>query len=139
MEDPILSNKVHIFNLLRDTNPKLHIYVHSKLFIADDEYMITGSFGIERSGLTNDLEMGLGIYDPNGNFVKESRKKIWAEHLILNENDPILNDPIMAIAEWDKQGKEGNKRVRHYFPPNMSKTLLSDMFYQVYEVDGRCE
>eukprot|EP01022_Parablepharisma_sp_SALTPOND_P000030 TRINITY_DN1000_c0_g1_i2.p1 TRINITY_DN1000_c0_g1~~TRINITY_DN1000_c0_g1_i2.p1 ORF type:complete len:524 (-),score=37.32 TRINITY_DN1000_c0_g1_i2:44-1615(-) len=138
LEDPVQAAKVHVFSLVRDTDPTQYIYLHSKIFIADDEYMIGGSFGIERSGLTNDMEVGMGLFDPAGNFIKNARKRIWAEHLMLPENDSRLDDVVEGVKEWNRQADSESGRVRHYFPKNPKRTLLTDLFYQVYEVDGRC-
>ncbi|MCK7496692.1 MAG: hypothetical protein MZW92_41630 [Comamonadaceae bacterium] len=41
------------------------IYTHWKVLIVDDEFAIIGSAGVEQSGMTNDIDMSLGIYDPS--------------------------------------------------------------------------
>ena len=139
LEDPEQRHKVHVFRVVRDDDPSKYIYVHEKMYIADDEYMITGSFGIERSGLTNDLDLGIGICDQDGDYVKMTRKKLWAEHLMLAEDDPRLDDPIVGLQEWIRQADAETGRVRHYFPPKVEKTFITDLFYSLYEPEGRCE
>eukprot|EP01022_Parablepharisma_sp_SALTPOND_P033013 TRINITY_DN88045_c0_g1_i1.p1 TRINITY_DN88045_c0_g1~~TRINITY_DN88045_c0_g1_i1.p1 ORF type:complete len:509 (-),score=32.33 TRINITY_DN88045_c0_g1_i1:74-1600(-) len=138
LSDPAQRSKVHIFRLVRDTDPTENIYVHAKMFMADDEYMITGSFGMESAGFTNDMEAGMGLYDPEKKFVKTQRKRIWAEHLGLDENDERLEDPIQGLQEWIKKADSKEWRIRHYFPRNMRKPVLTELFIKIFECEGRC-
>eukprot|EP00826_Nyctotherus_ovalis_P058160 TRINITY_DN7977_c0_g2_i1.p1 TRINITY_DN7977_c0_g2~~TRINITY_DN7977_c0_g2_i1.p1 ORF type:complete len:208 (+),score=26.31 TRINITY_DN7977_c0_g2_i1:78-701(+) len=138
MEDSELSKKVFIYRLVRDTDMSEPLYVHTKLFMADDEYVITGSFGAERSALTNDREAGMGIYDKEGKYIKEMRKRLWSEHLMLPLNHPILEDPVRGSQEWERQAKDAKGRVRSYFPKNASRNIITDLFEIIYEIDGRC-
>jgi phosphatidylserine/phosphatidylglycerophosphate/cardiolipin synthase-like enzyme len=138
IRDPNEAKKVHIFKLVREKEPNKNIYVHSKIFIADDEYMVIGSCGLERSGFTNDLVMMAGICDPSNQFVKKYRKKIWAEHLRLEDDNPILEDPMDSLKEWIRQADTKKARVQHYFPKNTGKSILEDLYLSLYETDGRC-
>eukprot|EP00013_Stygamoeba_regulata_P020984 CAMPEP_0177651442 /NCGR_PEP_ID=MMETSP0447-20121125/12550_1 /TAXON_ID=0 /ORGANISM="Stygamoeba regulata, Strain BSH-02190019" /LENGTH=535 /DNA_ID=CAMNT_0019154523 /DNA_START=179 /DNA_END=1786 /DNA_ORIENTATION=+ len=66
LKDPVQAKKVHIFDIGKvHSGDKIDnlVYVHSKLYIADDEFVIVGSAGIERAGFTNDIEMSIGIFD----------------------------------------------------------------------------
>ncbi|KAA0201860.1 hypothetical protein HAZT_HAZT008133 [Hyalella azteca] len=69
------------------------IYVHSKMMIVDDEYIIIGSANINQRSMsgTRDSEIAVGCYQPahtsdtsdglpRGN-VHEFRTALWAEHL----------------------------------------------------------
>ncbi len=139
LKDPAQRHKVHIFSLVRTDQPDMAIYVHTKMYLADDEYVIVGSYGIERAAFTNDQEMGMGICDPGFRYVAELRRKEWAEHLQLKPDDPILDDPLTALAEWNRQADLKTRRVQHYFPKDVGKTWISDIFDAVYEADGRCD
>lgn len=138
-EDPQQAKKVFIYSLVRDTDLTQFIYLHSKIFIADDEYLIAGSFGVERSCLTNDQDVGMGIYDRKGKFVKEVRKRIWAEHLMLSENSPILENASRGLEEWTRQAEEGKGRARKYFPKKVEWSILCEVVKAVYETDGTCK
>ena len=85
------------------------IYIHSKLLIVDDEKVLIGSANInDRSMLgTRDSEFAVIIEeeknfkskmnnkDFNGsNYAISLRKALMAEHLNLDINDNILNDPL---------------------------------------------
>ena len=59
-------HQVHIFQLRQRgsrtdvTDPgdtDTMVYLHSKTYIVDDEFMILGSIGMERAGATNDIEV----------------------------------------------------------------------------------
>ena len=85
------------------------IYIHSKLMIVDDIKVLISSANInDRSMLgIRDSEFGVLIeeekdyYIMNGEndykaakFAVSLRKKLMAEHLGININDPILEDPV---------------------------------------------
>jgi phosphatidylserine/phosphatidylglycerophosphate/cardiolipin synthase-like enzyme len=70
-------------------------YVHSKTFIFDDEFLITGSANLTRRGYTHDSEQNVGIFDTNKGrrffFAHEVRMYLWAKHLqhgYVNLDDP---------------------------------------------------
>jgi phosphatidylserine/phosphatidylglycerophosphate/cardiolipin synthase-like enzyme len=143
---PSWAAKVHIYTLMKmgasndPENLKTEniIYVHSKNFIVDDKYMITGSMGLERTGFTNDIELAIGIYDTKGEWVKQVRKQLWAEHLMINVTDPLLEDPLVAVKEWDRQATAKNRRVRSYYPREVELTSGMKFLYEIYEPEGRC-
>jgi len=85
------------------------IYIHSKLLIVDDEKVLIGSANInDRSMKGNrDSEFAVimeenknikSIMEGNqfmaSNYALTLRKHLMAEHLGLNDNDEILNDPL---------------------------------------------
>ena len=85
------------------------IYIHSKLMIVDDLYVICGSANINDRSMkgTRDSEFAALIKERkteinviNGKkyktakFASSLRKAIFAEHLGINEHDKRLNDPL---------------------------------------------
>ncbi|CAL4185607.1 unnamed protein product, partial [Meganyctiphanes norvegica] len=76
---------------LRDM-ARFMIYVHSKMLIVDDDYIIVGSANINQRSMagTRDTEIAVGAYqpmhtrevsgEPRGN-VHQFRMALWAEHL----------------------------------------------------------
>jgi phosphatidylserine/phosphatidylglycerophosphate/cardiolipin synthase-like enzyme len=140
--------KVHIFELARpgydltDNFAKTWIYTHAKAYFVDDEYMLVGSHGIEQTGWTNDIEVSLGVTDGTAgpdSIVGQYRRKIWAEFLKLDYDDPKLMHPSTAVDEFERQAALGNTSVRHYYPPHTSDTWRADQFYKMYEPEGRCK
>lgn len=73
-----------------------HNYVHSKIFIIDDEFTIIGSANCNRRGYTHDSEVVAGIHDPA--FARDLRTRLWSEHLGIPASS--LTDPIAGAAHW---------------------------------------
>ena len=73
------------------------IYVHSKMMIVDDTYIILGSANINQRSLagTRDTEMAVGCWQPhfpaNNPYgdVHKFRMSLWTEHFRHNERDFI--------------------------------------------------
>ncbi|KAF2357653.1 Phospholipase D-like domain [Trinorchestia longiramus] len=79
-------------------NRRMMIYVHSKMAIFDDEYIIVGSANINDRSLkgTRDTEIAMGAFQPNvpepsQGEVSLFRKSLWAEH--LGAEVPLDLDP----------------------------------------------
>ncbi len=66
---------LHVFEYHLPHNP---VYIHSKLLICDDQFLLTGSANLNRRGLLSDYELGVGVADPA--FVERARKTLWREH-----------------------------------------------------------
>jgi phospholipase D1/2 len=112
------------------------IYTHWKVLIVDDEFALLGSAGVEQSGMTNDLDMSVGIYDPA--TVIEIRKQLWSEHLNLQPNDPLLADPMYAITRvWPAVADAKSLgRVRHYWPDDVEFYSYYKHIFEVFEPCG---
>jgi phosphatidylserine/phosphatidylglycerophosphate/cardiolipin synthase-like enzyme len=67
-----------VASLVNATTP---VYVHSKLMIVDDEFVLIGSANVGRRSMTFDSEVQVGIVDEAEVLAKEFRKSLWAEHL----------------------------------------------------------
>jgi phosphatidylserine/phosphatidylglycerophosphate/cardiolipin synthase-like enzyme len=75
-------------------------YVHSKLWVFDDELAVVGSANCNRRGYTHDSEQGVGVVDPRGDdgWVRLLRTHLWAKHLRLPPED--VADPLEAGRHW---------------------------------------
>ncbi len=62
-------------------HPAVNIYVHSKVMICDDEFVLCGSANVNRRSMTHDSELQLGIVDAQTPFVRDFRRYLWSEHL----------------------------------------------------------
>lgn len=72
------------------------IYVHSKMMIVDDTYIIVGSANINQRSMagTRDTEMAVGCWQPdmaNQGDVRRFRLSLWTEHLKACE--PVFLNP----------------------------------------------
>ena len=92
------------------------IYIHSKLIIVDDKYVLMGSANINDRSMVGDRDSEFAIifkdeevaqnfnstmdgYDFKcSNFAKSLRVNLWKEHLGIEDNDvkniDLLNDPL---------------------------------------------
>lgn len=103
--------------------------------------MLVGSHGLEEGGWTNDIELSVGVADGNtgpNSFVGRFRRALWGEHLQLPSNATVLEDPLAALGEWERQAATGTARVRRYWPRNQPDGYLEDKVYELYEPEGRC-
>lgn len=93
-------NKVRVFALAPPGDP--HTYVHSKLWIFDDEYAIIGSANCCRRSFTHDSELVAGICDQGDGrslrFPHRLRMALWARHLNVPQNR--VRDPMAAARLW---------------------------------------
>ena len=119
------------------------IYIHSKLMIVDDESVIIGSANInDRSMLgTRDSEFCVLInetlkYDSimdseeckKAKFAVTLRKALMAEHLGLNPEDEILEDPLNDnLLELFKERAKNNtliyRKLFNCYPDDEMKTF----------------
>ena len=120
------------------------VYIHSKLMIVDDEKVLLGSANInDRSMKGNrDSEFAVIIEEEKNQesimgenqfmaseYALTLRKHLMAEHLGLNDNDLILNDPINDNL-WNFIKKRANNNTAIYreifdcFPDNKFTTFM---------------
>lgn len=111
------------------------IYVHSKLLIADDEFVLVGNANINQRSMTHDGELHLGIVDTDDAFAKDLRKQLWAEHLelALGDVDSQLDDPTAGYEKFVGAVAASEGRVRPLEvpdpgePPNFHETTLQSL------------
>jgi phosphatidylserine/phosphatidylglycerophosphate/cardiolipin synthase-like enzyme len=123
------------------------VYVHSKVCIIDDVWMLVGSSNVNRRSWTHDSELSCAVLDENRDpraprdpaglgddarvLARETRLRLWCEHLGRTPDDHAdLVDPdagfetFRAVAEtldaWTAGGGRGPRppgRVRQHRPP----------------------
>ncbi len=100
--------KVRIFALHPPRS--IHTYVHSKIWIIDDEFVSIGTLNANRRSWTHDSEVVAGIYETSSDellmyrLAHWLRIKLWAEHLGLRPFDfkpdrQPSDDELLAYAE----------------------------------------
>ncbi|HEX5198059.1 MAG TPA: phospholipase D-like domain-containing protein, partial [Gaiellales bacterium] len=97
---------------------KSPFYVHSKTWIFDDEYLITGSANCNRRGYSHDSELDIGVYDPIKTAVRDLRIRLWLRRLntervptLISEAD--VRDPIKGAVYWEKPTSYGLTLENH--------------------------
>lgn len=90
------------------------VYVHSKLMIVDDEFVLLGSANVCQRSMSVDGELTVGVVDGAELFARQLRTALWGEHL---ERDPAtLVDPDAAYSTFEDDAFAKRGRVRIYEP-----------------------
>lgn len=142
------------------------IYVHAKICIIDDVWMMTGSDNFGRRSWTHDSELSLAIVDDTLDertpvdpgrlgdkarvLPRSTRLRLWSEHL---DRDDVPVDPTdgfnmlaasaTAVDAWYSAGQVGVRppgRLRHHLPAPVAWWLkpAAEAFYHVVsDPDGR--
>ena len=142
------------------------IYVHAKVCIVDDVWMMAGSDNFDRRSWTHDSEVSLAIIDetidqrrptdPGGLgerarvLPRSTRLQLWGEHLDCHDVavDPIegfdqLAASATAIDSWYDSGRVGQRpsgRLRHHRPAPVSwwaRPAAEAFYHLISDPDGR--
>jgi phosphatidylserine/phosphatidylglycerophosphate/cardiolipin synthase-like enzyme len=73
------------------------LYVHAKVAIVDDRWMTIGSANLNAHSLLNDTEMN--VVTDDAQLARETRVRLWAEHLELPEAQIATTDPTVLVDE----------------------------------------
>ena len=119
------------------------IYVHAKVCVIDDVWMIVGSDNVNRRSWTHDSELSCAVVDatldereprdPAGlgdgarRVARATRLRLWREHLGRDDGDDVdLVDPESAFAAfrdasealdaWHRHGRNGERPPGHVRP-----------------------
>jgi phosphatidylserine/phosphatidylglycerophosphate/cardiolipin synthase-like enzyme len=141
------------------------IYIHAKLCIVDDVWMMAGSDNFNRRSWTHDSELSIAIvdttrderepHDPGGLgdgarvLARNTRIDLWCEHLDRDDVpvDPVagfrmMSESAAALDAWHDHGQRGARppgRLRRHRPePVAWARPLAEIFYRlVSDPDGR--
>ena len=130
------------------------IYIHSKLMIIDDKTVLIGSANINDRSMLGDRDSEFAViinekqeiinqktgkeYIMDGknnynatNFAFQLRKALMAEHLGINQNDPILDDPLseQLFSLFNNRARR-NTKIYHY----IFSCYPHDSFVNFYEL-----
>ena len=84
------------------------VYVHAKLAVIDDRWLMVGSANLNDRSLFNDTELNLAVYDPG--IARTTRQRLWAEHLELPLAS-LSGHPTAVIDElWKPLAEEQHMR-----------------------------
>jgi phosphatidylserine/phosphatidylglycerophosphate/cardiolipin synthase-like enzyme len=81
----------------RDGSRTVPVYVHAKIAIVDDRWLTIGSANLNEHSLFNDTELNLVVCDEQ--LARETRERLWAEHLELPLGDVSKADPVKLVDE----------------------------------------
>lgn len=120
------------------------IYQHAKLFIADDEVVLTGSANLNERSMcgVRDTELAFSAFQPTHRFevtsdgphlprgeVGRFRRRLWAEHMLgqtATEFPKVLDDPgtIECMREIQRVAMRNWKDYMRKDAKNMKSHLL---------------
>ncbi|HEX6700861.1 MAG TPA: phospholipase D family protein [Gaiellaceae bacterium] len=90
------------------------VYVHAKIGIVDDEWLTVGSANLNEHSLFNDTELNIVCRDPA--LVRETRLRLWAEHLDRPPGE-VAGDPTDVVDTiWKPLADEQLERRRSSAP-----------------------
>jgi phosphatidylserine/phosphatidylglycerophosphate/cardiolipin synthase-like enzyme len=125
--NPEHAHKVRLFTLQPKGNTlsfqkglERHTYVHSKVWIIDDEFAVIGSVNSNQRSWMHDSEVAAGIYDRSTDASNHARLphslriELWQEHLNMRtpEGAAELWDGVASAVHWLQPPK--GARVRPY-------------------------
>jgi phosphatidylserine/phosphatidylglycerophosphate/cardiolipin synthase-like enzyme len=106
--NPVIRNYIQIYSPVTTGLPTKDIYVHAKLMIVDDRYVLLGSANIAFPSLEFHSEMCTLVEDAAR--AGALRRTLFAEHLCLEE-DAIPAKFVDAALLWHRQGLENKALV----------------------------
>ena len=149
---PILYGQRLAWDLLRDAGGErvalfdlenaegTPIYVHAKVCVVDDQWMTIGSDNLNRRSWTHDSEITCAVVDPRGVLPRHVRTSLWAEHLVIPQEEARMSDLSGALALWTEREHAPESRIRRHVPPPVSASTrrwARPAYLAVYDPDGR--
>jgi phosphatidylserine/phosphatidylglycerophosphate/cardiolipin synthase-like enzyme len=92
------------------------LYVHAKVCVVDDRWLMVGSANLNEHSLLNDTELGVVTQDER--VAREARVRLWAEHLELDRS-VVESEPADRVVDerWRPIAFEQLERRRVGAPP----------------------
>ncbi len=130
------------------------IYVHAKTCMIDDTWASIGSDNFNRRSWTHDSELSSVVIDPDGDYARDLRLSLAAEHLDLSREDvEDLAEPnamfeayaaaAAGLDAWhagDRVGPRPTGRLRRLEPPSIGavrRALALAPYLWIHDPDGR--
>ncbi|MGH2876467.1 MAG: phospholipase D-like domain-containing protein [Solirubrobacteraceae bacterium] len=92
------------------------LYVHAKVAVVDDRWLIVGSANLNAHSFYNDTEMC--VVTDDAALARDTRVRLWAEHLELDEAQVTAASAASLVDEhWRPIANEQLERLRADEPP----------------------
>ena len=148
----VAPDRVAVFGI--ENHAGTPVYVHAKTCVVDDTWATIGSDNFNRRSWTHDSELSAVVLDPDGDYARDLRLRLAAEHLDRSPDDldDCLDGPGMfaafvaaaaALDEWHEGGCRGERppgRLRRLGPPEIgpvAQGLAMVPYLLVHDPDGR--
>jgi phosphatidylserine/phosphatidylglycerophosphate/cardiolipin synthase-like enzyme len=87
------------------------VYVHAKVAVIDDRWLIVGSANLNAHSLFNDTEMC--VVTDDAALARSVRVRLWAEHLEMAEDEVEAASPVSLVDEhWRPIAHEQLERMQ---------------------------
>jgi phosphatidylserine/phosphatidylglycerophosphate/cardiolipin synthase-like enzyme len=131
------------------------VYVHAKTCMVDDTWATIGSDNFNRRSWTHDSELSAVVVDTAGEYARDLRLRLAAEHLDRAPDDPMADcvepegmftayaECAAALDAWHAGGRQGPRppgRLRRLEPPEVgpvTRALAMPFYLWVHDPDGR--
>lgn len=81
---------------------KKFVFVHSKVTIIDDHWLLIGTANIMRRGLFTEIEMSIATLDEDDKLAKETRVNLWGAHFGKPPAQRAALEPLnQALSVWN--------------------------------------
>ncbi len=92
------------------------LYVHAKVAVVDDRWLIVGSANLNAHSFFNDTELCVATDDAA--LARDTRVRLWAEHLELDA-ERVASMPVATLIDehWRPIATEQLNRLRAGSPP----------------------
>lgn len=128
-------DRVRTYCLITETKTppvkRRQIYVHSKLMIVDDVWILVGSANLDKNGMKDSSEVNLAIKSKE--LAKNLRVKLWKEHTRRHANIREFFDPDIGFHVLDGVALSNGKRILE------NKPIVGHLYYYDFETRGAPE
>ncbi|HEX8975776.1 MAG TPA: phospholipase D family protein [Solirubrobacteraceae bacterium] len=105
----VLGATIRSLSPLRDRADPL--YVHAKVAVVDDRWLIIGSANLNAHSFFNDTEMC--VVTDDAELARATRVRLWAEHLEMTENEVAQQRAVALVDDhWRPVAGEQLRRLR---------------------------
>jgi phosphatidylserine/phosphatidylglycerophosphate/cardiolipin synthase-like enzyme len=118
-DDEADGTKRFLATTIRALSPSLDradpVYVHAKVAVIDDRWLIVGSANLNAHSLFNDTEMC--VVTDDAALARNTRVRLWAEHLETDEEEVRGADQTSLVDDrWHPIADEQLERLRADLP-----------------------
>ncbi|MEX9542313.1 phospholipase D-like domain-containing protein, partial [Escherichia coli] len=116
-----------------DSDRWQQVYVHSKLTLVDDTFLIQGSANINLRSMAFDSEIAVILQDTDDfPIVKPLREKLWGLH---KRTGSVSSDLTAEFKEWKKIVAINASNIKNKESPNGSLILFEDKTISLKNAD----
>ncbi|MBJ7359610.1 MAG: phospholipase [Nocardioides sp.] len=148
----VAPDRVAIYGL--ENHAGTPVYVHAKTCLVDDTWATIGSDNFNRRSWTHDSELSAVVVDESGEFARDLRLTLAAEHLDRSPDDvadcldaagmfTAYAETAAALDAWYDGGRVGPRppgRLRRLGPPELgplARLAATPAYQLLHDPDGR--